>query len=276
MPAEQTNLKCPKCGADILEDSKFCGTCGSDVSNIPKTQESSKSDNKCPKCGADLPEGTKFCGTCGSDVTATAKVVTAPPTNAQSYNTITVGGVRFNLPNGFFQTSKEDNQYRKSSGANVYKHIYQRKDEVVTIDVATYENAFVDDEFVRRNGERNGMSKTTINGVEVYMQEKTGNVTSYTLIYTQLNRYIVITSNCEAAKEFIAVNTAADFQNLPQAQYKTPPNKGKLLYGIAGLGVTLLLMYRSLIHHNNILVFIWIAILFIDFYYIYRAYKGSI
>lgn len=26
-------MKCPKCGAEIMNDAKFCGTCGSNVSN---------------------------------------------------------------------------------------------------------------------------------------------------------------------------------------------------------------------------------------------------
>ena len=124
MSDEKTNLKCPNCGANIDENTKFCGKCGNDVSSI-QIQETPKSENKCPNCGADIAENTKFCGKCGSDVTITKNT----SINTESYGTTHVGGVRFNLPRGFMETSKEDNKYIESSEANTYKHIYKRNEE---------------------------------------------------------------------------------------------------------------------------------------------------
>ena len=64
MAAEKTNLKCPNCGADIAENTKFCGKCGSNITNIQTTQQSSKSKGKCPNCGAVALAHT-VCTACG-------------------------------------------------------------------------------------------------------------------------------------------------------------------------------------------------------------------
>lgn len=75
--------KCPKCGADLPPNSKFCLSCGERIQhdnnmvvcpNCGKTVPKGKfcfecgykfSANTCPKCGAALPEGAKFCLECG-------------------------------------------------------------------------------------------------------------------------------------------------------------------------------------------------------------------
>lgn len=75
--------KCPKCGADLPPNAKFCLSCGERIQhdnnmvvcpNCGKTVPKGKfcfecgykfSANTCPKCGAALPEGAKFCLECG-------------------------------------------------------------------------------------------------------------------------------------------------------------------------------------------------------------------
>ncbi len=83
--SEPTNdgEKCPKCGADLPLNAKFCLSCGERIQhdnnmvvcpNCGKTVPKGKfcfecgykfSANTCPKCGAALPEGAKFCLECG-------------------------------------------------------------------------------------------------------------------------------------------------------------------------------------------------------------------
>lgn len=75
--------KCPKCGAELPPNAKFCLSCGERIQhdsnmvvcpNCGKTVPKGKfcfecgykfSANTCPKCGATLPEGAKFCLECG-------------------------------------------------------------------------------------------------------------------------------------------------------------------------------------------------------------------
>ena len=88
-PAAQTaapGVKCPKCGADLPANAKFCLQCGekiaapaSDTITCPKCGESTPKgrfciacgaplNNKCPNCGADVPAGGKFCLECGTKI----------------------------------------------------------------------------------------------------------------------------------------------------------------------------------------------------------------
>lgn len=75
--------KCPKCGAELPPNAKFCLSCGERVQNkdnmvtcpscgklVPKGKFCFECGYKfqaniCPKCGAALPEGAKFCLECG-------------------------------------------------------------------------------------------------------------------------------------------------------------------------------------------------------------------
>jgi membrane protease subunit (stomatin/prohibitin family) len=56
--APQQVVLCPKCGAQNIAGTKFCGNCGTSLAPVAKV--------KCPKCGAEMPETMKFCGNCGS------------------------------------------------------------------------------------------------------------------------------------------------------------------------------------------------------------------
>ena len=55
---EANTWKCPDCG--IENTGKFCIGCGKS-----RDEAMPKAGIKCPKCGAEWPEGTKFCGECG-------------------------------------------------------------------------------------------------------------------------------------------------------------------------------------------------------------------
>ncbi|MBD5082336.1 MAG: SPFH domain-containing protein [Ruminococcaceae bacterium] len=78
---------CPKCGAELPENAKFCLSCGEKIQTTDpnmivcpgcgKTVPKGKfcfecgykfASNVCPKCGANLPEGAKFCLECGEKI----------------------------------------------------------------------------------------------------------------------------------------------------------------------------------------------------------------
>ena len=46
-------MKCPACGFDNPEESRFCGGCGKGFGNV------------CPNCGEEHPSEFRFCGRCG-------------------------------------------------------------------------------------------------------------------------------------------------------------------------------------------------------------------
>lgn len=54
-------MKCPNCGAQIADDSRFCAECGKE---IPQ-------GFFCPHCGASMNEGDAFCQNCGKKPTDT-------------------------------------------------------------------------------------------------------------------------------------------------------------------------------------------------------------
>jgi class 3 adenylate cyclase len=51
-------MECPRCRADIPEESKFCDECGAAL------------PGRCPSCGAAIRSGAKFCPACGKKLTA--------------------------------------------------------------------------------------------------------------------------------------------------------------------------------------------------------------
>ena len=58
-----TVKKCPKCGAEVKEDAKFCPGCGN-----PMTPPEAPAAAKCPKCGAACQNNIKFCPECGAKI----------------------------------------------------------------------------------------------------------------------------------------------------------------------------------------------------------------
>lgn len=63
---------CTNCGAEIKEDSKFCGSCGAKVEDVEEVIEELEEvveevENICPNCGTNV--GTaKFCNSCGTSI----------------------------------------------------------------------------------------------------------------------------------------------------------------------------------------------------------------
>ena len=56
---------CPKCGKEVKEGDRFCGSCGATIEPI-KVEKVGK--RVCSKCGAELVEGAKFCSSCGARI----------------------------------------------------------------------------------------------------------------------------------------------------------------------------------------------------------------
>ncbi len=54
-PEKNKTIKCPECGHELQEGSKFCMNCGAKIEEI-----------KCKNCGAKLDAGAKFCPECGT------------------------------------------------------------------------------------------------------------------------------------------------------------------------------------------------------------------
>lgn len=50
--------KCPNCGAQIADDSRFCTECGKECTQ----------GNVCPHCGASVNDGDSFCQNCGKSI----------------------------------------------------------------------------------------------------------------------------------------------------------------------------------------------------------------
>jgi DNA-directed RNA polymerase subunit RPC12/RpoP len=56
------------CGAEIFENTKFCGTCGSPVVKRPPKSEPGSLSRKCGQCNSPLEVEDKFCNACGAKV----------------------------------------------------------------------------------------------------------------------------------------------------------------------------------------------------------------
>jgi len=66
--------RCPKCSAELKENSRFCGKCGFRIENPPASTppeppQAEKADH-CPQCSAELKENARFCGKCGFRIVA--------------------------------------------------------------------------------------------------------------------------------------------------------------------------------------------------------------
>ena len=74
------DLYCEECGQGLFKDSKFCPSCGKDLTEKEPAQtiseENSPADEteeelKCKNCGTELKEENKFCPNCGETVNTT-------------------------------------------------------------------------------------------------------------------------------------------------------------------------------------------------------------
>lgn len=54
---------CPRCGAKVQKDIKFCSDCGQSLWTAH--MEEVKGGKKCPECGAQVMENTEVCPKCG-------------------------------------------------------------------------------------------------------------------------------------------------------------------------------------------------------------------
>jgi Double zinc ribbon/zinc-ribbon domain len=62
--------RCPVCNAPVDADARFCTNCRSPLSAIPAAPPAPSS--ACPKCGARLPEHAAFCVSCGQPISTFA------------------------------------------------------------------------------------------------------------------------------------------------------------------------------------------------------------
>ena len=85
-------MKCQNCNSEILEDAKFCTTCGTPVAAAP-------AGPVCPKCNAPLLEDAKFCTTCGAAVeSAAAEAPQAPDGHGETEDFLEYPEGRSRLP----------------------------------------------------------------------------------------------------------------------------------------------------------------------------------
>jgi hypothetical protein len=60
---------CPKCNAALLPGARFCGSCGTSITETPiQRPVQQPAQNLCPHCGKELRPGAVFCIGCGSRV----------------------------------------------------------------------------------------------------------------------------------------------------------------------------------------------------------------
>jgi class 3 adenylate cyclase/tetratricopeptide (TPR) repeat protein len=62
-------MKCPKCQFENIDESTFCGECGSSL----------ELDLTCPNCGEKPPQAYKFCNKCGYDLREPQEEIQRPP-----------------------------------------------------------------------------------------------------------------------------------------------------------------------------------------------------
>ena len=80
--------KCPSCGAQISDDSRFCAECGKEIPQgivcphcgssvkegdafCPACGYKMKQENECPHCGVKLNDSDIFCQNCGAKIKTT-------------------------------------------------------------------------------------------------------------------------------------------------------------------------------------------------------------
>lgn len=62
--------RCPACGAELVEGSKFCNFCGTKLIQPQPAPENPPPQNQkiCPKCNTPLQPDDIFCTSCGADL----------------------------------------------------------------------------------------------------------------------------------------------------------------------------------------------------------------
>ena len=108
-------MKCPNCGADLLDDSIFCRDCGI---KLPPPKR------RCKYCGAELEEGAKCCTNCGQRI--------EPPviTRAVSEGTrqaTTGDAVRQNVP-GYTQVGNQSRPTQSDGKNTQFAQIWNKMD----------------------------------------------------------------------------------------------------------------------------------------------------
>ena len=60
---------CPKCGAEVPNNSQFCAACGNKMAEqVVEEKEAAADVLHCTECGAVIAQGSRFCTTCGKPV----------------------------------------------------------------------------------------------------------------------------------------------------------------------------------------------------------------
>ena len=138
-----------------------------------------------------------------------------------------------------------------------------------------------DDVFIKAMAKSRKCDEKTINGIDGYIGEDGSNLPIF--MYIQLKRFVLITSTKkEYFDDVVMKNDDADIENLPPVEYKTGLSVGKLIWGIIGLGITLLLMYGASTgalvlrgtNSSEALFYFCFIFLAADLYYIYKAITG--
>lgn len=61
--------RCPACGAELTEGSRFCNICGTKLPEVPgSAEEQNQGQRLCPQCKAVLGPDDVFCTSCGADL----------------------------------------------------------------------------------------------------------------------------------------------------------------------------------------------------------------
>ncbi len=58
-------LTCPECGGNIMQDDKFCGSCGTKLELITDEETETK---QCTGCEEEIPVDAVFCSCCGTKI----------------------------------------------------------------------------------------------------------------------------------------------------------------------------------------------------------------
>ncbi len=69
-------MKCPKCGAEIAAEDRFCYACGAEVTVEEPLAGSGR--RRCPSCGAAVADDDTFCVSCGADLSSNEPPAPAP------------------------------------------------------------------------------------------------------------------------------------------------------------------------------------------------------